>query len=210
MSGLQPFDPAGLVAWRPTAPLPPAPVEAAPAAALGALVWRPMIRQRNTVRFLTARSWSAEARPRDIGTLKAAKRAAVIPAEIVAGAAADLARLLGPLVGVPGWWSVSNVATGHSRRVDSFARQLAEAVATNLGVPHLQVFEDRFVDGVSHPKEFAKLPPLVWHTRPTVPVLLVDDVVTSGWHLEEALTQLTGAGVPALGAAWIGGTVTGS
>jgi hypothetical protein len=73
----------------------------------------------------------------------------------------------------------------------------------------VKVWRDRFVTGSSHPKEFRKLPPLTWQDAPPPGlVLLVDDVATSGWHLEEALTALRAAGHLALGLAWISGTVT--
>lgn len=44
---LVPVDPAGLVRYRPAPPAPP-PADAPPAA-LGALVWRPAVRQRKAV-----------------------------------------------------------------------------------------------------------------------------------------------------------------
>src|SRR5260370_616918 len=81
-----------------------------------------------------------------------------------------------------------------------------EAVADELGLRFVEVFEDRFVSGVSHPKEFRNLPPLVWRTKPAAPTLVIDDLATSGMHIEEALGLLRGLGLPSFGAVWISGT----
>ena len=61
--------------------------------------------------------------------------------------------------------------------------------------------------GVSHPKEFQNLPPLRWRVRPTGPVLLIDDVATSGWHIEEALNLLRQQAAPVTAMAWLGGDI---
>lgn len=114
-----------------------------------------------------------------------------------------MALLFGSLPG----WTVLSTAVGHSRRPDSFAVRLAEAVAKEISRPFVKIFADRFVSGGSHPKEFANLPALQLRAEVTSPILLVDDVATSGWHMEEALTKLRSLGAPAFGVAWISGTV---
>jgi hypothetical protein len=63
---------------------------------------------------------------------------------------------------------------------------------------------------VSHPKEFNRIPPLERSDAfgaAASPVLIVDDLATSGWHLEEALTNARDGGLSAVGAAWISGSV---
>jgi hypothetical protein len=82
------------------------------------------------------------------------------------------------------------VACGHSRRPYCFGKQLAQSVADALRVPFLQIFADRFCSGVSHPKEFAKLPPLRQIADPFPKMLVIDDLAVSGWHLEESLLAL--------------------
>lgn len=176
-------------------------------AAVGSLVWRPAFRSRNDVAYLVTRSWRADCKKADISELKRAKGCCA--PEVLDAAAADVsvvARTLGgPLTG----WTVTTVPCGHSRRPDCFGKQLAQRVADQLELPFLQVWADRFVSGVSHPKEFVKLPALVWQADPPGPMLLVDDVATSGWHIEEGLNALRGRGVAALGLVWIGGELAG-
>ncbi|AWK90310.1 phosphoribosyltransferase [Azospirillum thermophilum] len=157
--------------------------------------------------YLVTRSWRADAKKADIGTLKAAKGCCA--PEVLDAAAADVSVVARTLGGALPGWTVTTVPCGHSRRPDCFAKQLAQRVAAQLELPFLQVWADRFVAGVSHPKEFAKLPPLEWQADPPGPMLLVDDVATSGWHIEEGLNALRGRGVAALGLVWIGGEIAG-
>ncbi|WP_439618321.1 hypothetical protein [Shinella sp.] len=175
------------------------------ASPLGSLVSRRSIYTRNGIAWLSVRAWSSRARKEDVAALRSAKRS--VDQVVIDGAAAEIADFAGMLIGRPVDWMVSTVAVGHSRRPDSFAVRMAEAVAGRLDVPFSKLFADRFVDGVSHPKEFSKLPQLNMLVQPTQPVILVDDVATSGWHLEEALTRLRQSGVPAMAIAWISGTV---
>jgi hypothetical protein len=71
-----------------------------------------------------------------------------------------------------------------------------------------QIFADRPCSGVSHPKEFAKLQPLEPIADPCKSMILIDDLATSGWHVEESLTALRGLGASASAFVWITGAVT--
>ena len=54
-----------------------------------------------------------------------------------------------------------------------------------------------------------KLPPLQRLVTPASNVLLIDDVATSGWPIEEAVKNLRNCGVAWFAASWISGTVKG-
>jgi hypothetical protein len=172
---------------------------------LGGLVWRPALYRRNQVSWCSVRSWRADAKRADLARLKACK--AALDADLIAAAAGELAELIGLLLGRLGGWVVTSIACGHSRRPDCFAKRLGAAVAARLDLRFAEVFADRFVSGVSHPKEFAKLPALAWQCQPEQPVLVIDDIATSGWHIEEALGRIRGRGLAAVGAVWLAGTV---
>jgi len=171
------------------------------------LVLRPSIRSRNGVSYVTIRAWGSATKCADLGVIKNVKRAAIIDADVVSAAAGEIADHVRALFGRAFSWTVSTVAVGHSRRDDAFAVQIARATALALGLEFAQIFENRFVPGVSHPKECRNLPKLQVRLRPTTPILLVDDIVTSGFHMEEALGALRALGVAAFGVAWIGGSV---
>lgn len=184
------------------------PEEAAPPPPLGGLAYRPTLYARHAVCWVALRAWRADCRLADLAAFKRVKADPDAHRHVIEAAAQEIAArarlLLGPLAG----WSATSVACGHSRRPDCFGKRLGQAVADALAIPFEQVFEDRFVAGSSHPKEFRKLPSLAWHHQPAGPVLVIDDVATSGWHLEEALGRLRELGLPALGLVWISGTVT--
>lgn len=168
------------------------------------LVERPALRSRNAVGYMTVRSWRADSRKAQVAALKEQKAAPV--SDLVDIAASEVVAFLGKYVPVADA-VVTSVPCGHSRRADCFGKRLAQAVARIAGLPFVQVWADRFCDGVSHPKEFSRLPPLEWERIPDRLTVVIDDVATSGWHIEEAVTALRGKGVPAIAVAWIGGSV---
>jgi hypothetical protein len=160
----------------------------------------PAVRARNRVSYLTARRFSAQDR---LNAIRAIKRLKANAGERETGlAAAEIALLWLRVSGNPGGWTITNIAAGHSGG-NSFGARLAVAVAERLSLGYLRVWRDRPVRGVSHPKEFRRLPPLDMLAKPIGATLVTDDVATSGWHMEEALTALRGLGVPAAGIAWI-------
>lgn len=168
------------------------------------LVHRPALRSRNAVGYVTVRSWRAVERKDQIAAFKAEKRTQDMP--LVETAAADVVAVMGRFVPVADA-VVTCVPCGHSRRADCFGKRLARQVAAHTGLSFVECWEDRFCNGVSHPKEFAKLPPLVWQAVPDRFTIVVDDVATSGWHIEEALSALRSRGVPSMAIAWVGGTL---
>jgi hypothetical protein len=178
---------------------------AQPRSPLGSLVFRPAVRSRNAIAYFAIRSWRTSTKRADLAAFRAEK-ASPSPV-IVEAAASEVSALVQRLFGE--WWgTVSNVACGHSRSPECWGKQLARTVAKQLRRPFVQLFADRFVSGSSHPKEFDRLPPLVLVQKPEQPILLVDDVATSGWHLEEAAGVIRQAGVPILPMAWIGGSIS--
>ena len=162
--------------------------------------YAPAERARNAVSYLTARRFSAQDR---VNAIRAIKRLKAGAGEHETGlAAAEIALLWLRVSGNPGGWTVTNIAAGHSGG-NSFGARLAVAVAERLSLGYLQVWRHRPVRGVSHPKEFRRLPPLDMLAKPIGATLVIDDVATSGWHLEEALTALRSLNLPAVGVAWI-------
>jgi hypothetical protein len=162
--------------------------------------YAPAIRSRNGVAYLTCRRFSAQNR---LGAIRAIKRLKAQADDRESGlAAAEIALLWLRLTGNPGGWTVTNIAAGHSGG-NSFGSRLAVAVAERLSLGYLQVWRDRPIRGVSHPKEFRRLPPLEMLAKPIGATLVIDDVATSGYHIWEALTALRALGLPAAGIAWI-------
>jgi hypothetical protein len=173
---------------------------------LGSVVYRPMVFRRNEVGWIGACAWRAAAKANDVAALKRAKRE--LDPQLIGEAAELLATLVRQLRGNRAAEAVTSIPCGHSRRPDCLGKRIAQAVADRIDLPFLQVFADRPCSGVSHPKEFAKLPALEQLAEPLGSMILVDDLATSGWHVEESLTALRRLGTSASGLVWITGTVT--
>lgn len=97
---------------------------------------------------------------------------------------------------------VTNVACGHGGS-HCFARELAEGVACKTAVPFVDVFVDLPVKGSSHPRTNIRRPAMQVITVPDGPVLLIDDVATSGSHICEAARLLRDRNCAAFPIAWI-------
>jgi len=173
---------------------------------LGSLVYRPTVFRRNDVLWIAACAWRTRAKADDIAELKRAKRE--LDPVLIGNVADSVSTLIRQLYGGRSANAITTVPCGHSRRPDCFGKRLAQAVGRSLGLPFLQVFADRPCSGVSHPKEFRKLPPLQQIADPRSSMILVDDLATSGWHVEESLTALRRLGASTSAFVWIGGTVT--
>ncbi|MEL7188844.1 MAG: phosphoribosyltransferase, partial [Pseudomonadota bacterium] len=103
----------------------------------------------------------------------------------------------------PGCRYVTNVACGHGGE-NCFARELAQAVARKLRIEFIDVFERLPVKGTSHPKTNKDRPKMKLVKVPRAPILLIDDVATSGSHIQEAAAKLKQHNCTVLPIAWCG------
>jgi hypothetical protein len=174
---------------------------------VGQTVWRPAVFSRHDVSWIACRAWRCRTRKRDVAAFREAKRSA--PEPLLRSASEELAVVIRRLFGGLEGWRVTNIACGNSGTEECFGKRLARAVASELGLDHVQLFGDRVVEGgSSHPRRAGRIEPLELIGEARGPVLVVDDVATSGWHVEEALGLLRWRGVsPSAAAVWISGDV---
>ncbi|MGL4975007.1 MAG: PAS domain S-box protein [Bosea sp. (in: a-proteobacteria)] len=169
------------------------------------LISRQTVRSRKALSYITLRAWRKPIKAFQIDALKALK--AMPPEAFVAAAADEIREAVLRLLGAAPLACVVPIPCGASGVPDCLSVRLAHVVAERLGKPCIEAFEPNFRPGVSHPKENLKRPPLKLKPGVTLPgpCLLLDDVATSGAHLEEgsALLRTLNEGVFAL--AWIGG-----
>ena len=144
---------------------------------LGSLVYRPMVFRRNDIGWIATCAWRSSAKADDLLALKRAKRE--IDRRLIEEAGQLLAALIRQLHGEGAADAITCIPCGHSRRPDCFGKRLAQCVAEILGLPFLQVFADRFCSGVSHPKEFIKLPPLEQIADPLPSMIVVSSLSLS-------------------------------
>lgn len=163
----------------------------------------PRLRRRIDMTFIACRAWRADHRELAIVHMKEAKRAP--EPGFVGAAATETAAVALAMFGAGASDAVASIACGHSRTPECMGKRLAAATAEALGTPYCKLFADRFLMGVSHPKEFRNLPPLAWCADPIGRTLVVDDIATSGWHLKEAIDLIRMRGFAASALVWIGG-----
>lgn len=163
---------------------------------------RPRVRSRNGSIFLTIRGWSARHKKRQIEIFKSIKCRA--PKALVDFAAKEIANFIVSLVGCAKGFIITNVPCGHSNTSKCLSFRIANAVASLMRSEYVKLWRDRPQKGTHYPKPQTSRPGLEWIALPLLPVILVDDIMTSGSHLEECLQSLRDKGIFCIGIAWIG------
>ncbi len=173
---------------------------------LDTLVKRRAIRQRKTTNYLALRSWRQSIRDYQIKALKALKQN--IPPELPKAIAKEVAEEVDALFGRSGFKAIVPMPCGHSRGSHCLSLEIARALGVEMGLPVVQAFLHQPTKGSSHPKKNTRRPPLALARVISEPVLLVDDVATSGAHIEEAVKLLKPTCGAVMSVAWIGGDVS--
>ena len=185
----------------------PVPAEPSARFLFDTLVERRTIRSRNEISYLTLRSWRTPLRKYQISALKALKGR--VPASFADEIASEVADGVTGLVGTSAFKAIVPIPCGHSQSGDCLSLAIARCLAARLNLPMVQALESARRKGSSHPKKNASRPPMALAHAVKGPVLLVDDVATSGAHLEEAVGLLKPESGSVLSVAWIGGNATG-
>ena len=165
------------------------------------IVYRPAIYRRNGIRWISAYAWRSRRQARGLAELKKAKQAP--NSSLVAAATTSIVNLIEEIFGDKAADAITCIPCGHSKRADCFGKQLANGVAALLDIPFVQVFADRPLLGASHPKTCASLPPLQQQIAvPPPSIIIIDDLATSGWHIEEAMVRLRSSRVKVTSVVW--------
>jgi predicted amidophosphoribosyltransferase len=162
------------------------------------------LHERNGASFVTLRAWRKAIKEHQIEALVALKHEPPPRfVELVADEMYERARIL---FGPKAIRSVVPVPGGSSGATASLSVRLAEKLAHKLGATYVEALENgaATAKGRSHPKKSALLKPYEVLQKPKGTALLVDDVVTSGRHIELALAALRGQGVACFALSWIG------
>jgi hypoxanthine-guanine phosphoribosyltransferase len=138
--------------------------------------------------FIGLRKWRSPIKQYQISALKALKQE--IPAGFVAAVADELAEAIRSVHGDVNQCIVVPVPCGSSGP-DCLSCQLATALARRLQLPMVQAFKHiDLPQGSSHPRRNIKRQPMALVEEIDQPVILVDDVATSGSHIDEAASLL--------------------
>jgi hypothetical protein len=156
---------------------------------------------RDDVSYHALCRWRAPLKEYQLIALKLVKQHR--PSDFIDRVAAQIATASRALFGSAAFGYVGNVACGHGGP-NCFARELARRVADKLSLPFIDLFAPLDVRGSSHPRKNSRRPAMSIANVPEGPVLLIDDVATSGSHIAEATRHLRDAGCAAFPVSWIG------
>jgi hypothetical protein len=162
---------------------------------LATLIAQKRLLRRGPMPFHALRRWRATVKDSQLAALKALKRNP--SGAFVTSVGDELATAASALYGKNVMQAVAAVPCGNSGP-HCLASRLAAAVAERLSLPLLEPFEPLPTSGGSHPKGNTRRPAMRLVRPVDCPVLLIDDVATSGAHLAEAATLLKEAGAPAV------------
>jgi len=170
---------------------------------LDTLVEQRALRSRNKVSYLTVRTWRKPIKAYQIKALKALKRSDPKGGALAIGN--EIIDVVSSMVGTDSFDGIIAIPCGHSTGETCLSALIADTLSARTGLPVFRAFAPRPLAGSSHPKSSARMPPLKLRAEPAGHYLLVDDVATSGRHLEEAVELLRSAGAEAMAIAWVGG-----
>lgn len=166
------------------------------------LVRRESMRTRGAVSYLTCRAWRKSVKDSQIAALRALKRDP--PEHFVATLAGEIVDLVCKTTGTGAFESVVPVPCGSSGTAQCLSVRVGRAVAARIGAACVEPFEPRLRGGSSHPRRNASLTPLKLRSQVDGPCLIVDDVATSGRHIEQVSEALRDSAGDQFRVAWIG------
>jgi hypothetical protein len=168
------------------------------------LIVRRVLHTRNSISYITLRKWRSELKSYQIFALRVLKLAKskhlsdFIAQEIVS----NLKSIFGNIDFV----CVVPIPCGHSSPQACFSVLVATAVSRILNIPMVQALGLERMSGSSHPRANIGRKPMRLVRSISGHVLLIDDVATSGRHIEEAAQLLRSSNVSLFALSWIGGT----
>jgi predicted amidophosphoribosyltransferase len=161
------------------------------------------MRSRNEASYVSVRTWRSSIKEHQIEALRALKRAP--PPDFVDQIVSELVSAIDKLIGRDTFDVVVPMPCGSSGTHRCLSARLAERLSQVIGKPMVSALSAELRAGSSHPKNNASRPRMQVEQTLTESILLVDDVVTSGDHIEEALSLLRKSSSSAFAIAWIGG-----
>lgn len=167
------------------------------------LVWRPTLLSRNGVSYITVRRWRNSVKEFQIEALRQLKKAP--STGFVAACARDVVAGLDGMIAGNLYAHVVPVPCSRSAPDACLSVLLAEKLAARLRLTMIEALAIERADGASHPRKNADRPAMRLVEPVPGPCLLVDDVASSGRHLEEGARLLRETAPAILAVAWIGG-----
>lgn len=166
------------------------------------LVKKRTLHNRNGIDYLTLRSWRTQLKSYQISTLVSLK--VTKPAALIRRCTDEIIECVRHVYGDGVITAVVPIPGGSSGDANSFSVLLAREIATELNVAFCDILVPQGTKGKSAPIKSAKLKPYELKETLAGPILVVDDVASSGAHMELAITALKHNSRAVYGVAWIG------
>lgn len=167
------------------------------------LIKRPTLKARNGITFVVVRHWKAQLKDAQIAAVQGLKLSQNSIGSMLA--AREIVDALTSLMPIDCFAAVVPIPGGSSGMASSFSVRIAEQVAAQLKLPMKEYLSAQPVDlGNSHPQKSAKLKPYGVEGRLEGRFLLIDDIASTGTHLEKGTTALRTSGAEVFAMAWIG------
>jgi phosphoribosylpyrophosphate synthetase len=171
---------------------------------LSTLVGKLALRARAGARYATLRSWRNPIREFQIDALQALK--SQMPTSFVDVVASEIVDAVRLLHGGEVFDAVVPVPSSRGRLGNGFSERIARAVARKTNSEFIAALAIAPTTGNSHPRKNAKRPAMRrLADLASKIVLIVDDVATSGSHIEEATRLVRESARSSFAIAWIGG-----
>ena len=169
---------------------------------IDSLVAQSALRRRGDVRYHVLRRWRAPLREWQILALRRLKRD--LPASFVDEVSAEIVRYAAQTFGSGAFDAVTAVPCGSSGP-GCLSDRLGRRTAELLGIDYVEAFEPLEARGSSHPRRNVRRTSMKPKVAVPGSVLVVDDVATSGSHIEEATGLLRRSASHVAPVVWIGG-----
>jgi predicted amidophosphoribosyltransferase len=161
------------------------------------------LRSRNCICYMSLYRWRSSIKKYQVSALRYLKNSD--SSFIAEKIAADMYSSMESLFGSPKFDFIVPVPCGHSGEQQCLSAKLAIELSKMMRKPVKFALSQIAQTGSSHPKANICHPPMKLDFPLNGSVLLVDDVATSGRHLEEASLLLRSPQTSVFAVAWIGG-----
>ncbi len=168
------------------------------------LISKRQVKNRKNVTYLTVRTWKKPIKDVQITAIRTLKEFG--SEELVIQAAGDIISTLNGLLGTLDFDYVTSIPCMHSKGDTCLSVLFGQKISSMTGIPFRHCFKREHRAGSSHPANNSRLPPFKIADSISGKILLIDDVATSGTHIEKAANQLRENGSSVFCVAWIGNT----
>jgi hypothetical protein len=158
---------------------------------------------RKSVSFVSLRTWKKSIKDSQIAALRSMKQRTSDLA--IRQISIEIAEATLLLHGPKAFEAVVPIPCGSSGKIRCLSVEIAEATAKLLEIPFIEILENVVPVGSSHPRKSAKLNNYSVKETNFTKLLLLDDVATTGTHIEYAMNALRKVDKKPTAMVWIGG-----